>query len=238
MQRLNNYSDRLNEIHAKMTIKNPNGNSNQPLEYELEEQLIAVQYIEPSDVVLELGANKGCNSCVINHLIGCSNKQLSIEPSPVLGNILNVNRDLSGCNFHIFNGTLSKEPQIFVGEGFAGYTLPEEYDFGFTVPHKTLGELKKETGIERFNCLVADCEGALPQILRDFPELYDECDKFLVEMDGTGLYGHELYDEMIKTLDEKGFVRIQSGFRSIWKRANIVGFNEGSCPLTTTGDGA
>ena len=63
-----------------MIILDENGKQIDTSKIECEEQQLAEEYIQPDDVVFELGARYGSVSCVINKKLKIKTNQVSVEP--------------------------------------------------------------------------------------------------------------------------------------------------------------
>src|SRR4029078_13685614 len=95
---------------------------------------------------------------------------VSLECCQEYAKQLEMNRDQNGFHFQIEVSALSQVPLIqkgwdtFISEiVFDGYKKVETVSFS---------DLEKKYGI-KYNVLVADCEGALYQILKDEPRLLE-----------------------------------------------------------------
>lgn len=147
---------------------------------EYPEQLMAVRFIPPNANVLELGGNIGRNSCVIAKILHDSMNLVTLESSPIIAKQLQENRDLNNLYFFIEAAAISHVPLIQHGWNTTPSTdCPSGY---FSVETTTLDELQKKYAI-LFNVLVADCEGALYQILKDDPTFLTNIELILVEND-------------------------------------------------------
>lgn len=149
---------------------------------EFPEQLMAAMYIRETDTVLEIGANIGRNTCVIASLLNDDTRLVTLECCQEYVKQLQVNRDQNGFNFHIEASALSKVGLMqqgwntfLSGEGVtpAGYTK---------VNTITFSELETKYNM-KYNVLVADCEGALYQILKDEPDMLNSFETVIIEND-------------------------------------------------------
>lgn len=146
------------------------------LKEELTEQLLALKYIEADDVVLELGGNIGRNSCLIASLLSNSANLTVLEPDLFCFLILNRNRDDNKFLFRTINAALSKQPLYLSGTGTAQSTSTNVTERQISTV--TLDELP-----DNFTTLVADCEGALKQIIEDYPSFFSKFKKIIMEND-------------------------------------------------------
>ena len=169
---------------------------------EYPEQLMAMTYISEKDTVLEIGGNIGRNSCVIASILNDDSRLIVLECGEIYAKQLEHNRDNNYFNFQIENSALSKvgliqkEWNTFVSE-----TVPEGYTKVSTI---TFSELKDKYSLN-FNVLVADCEGALYQILKDEPNFLRDIVTIIIENDFHELEKKEyVHDKFI----EDGFTAI------------------------------
>lgn len=178
---------------------------------EVDEQKHAKEYISSNDVVLELGARYGTVSCAINKNLSNPRNQVSVEPDEDVWEALEINRSANGCDFQIFKGVISRIPVSISKEGYATSTLPAEKSNVYTC---TLEQLEAACGL-RFTVLVADCEGFLEQFFDENPKLYDQLRMVLFEKDQQYRCNYAKIEE---NLTSHGFIPINTGFQSIWKK--------------------
>jgi len=169
---------------------------------ELTEQIMSIKYIKPTDFVLELGGNIGRNSCVIASILNDSSNLTVLEPDLFCYMILNRNRNVNKFLFRTINAALSKKPLYLTGVGTAQSTSSFETERKINVVDIT--ELSWN-----FTTLVADCEGALKQILEDYPNFFDTFRTILLENDYATI---EDYQFVRRALEKSKFscVEVQS----------------------------
>ena len=197
---------------------------------EYPEQLMSVTFIEEDDCVLEIGGNIGRNSCIIASLLKDSRNLVVLECSPRHAVELQINRDANHLHFHIEPSALSAIPLIQKGwdtKPLDATTLSLLSSGWSSVPTMDWNSLlsKYPSCLERFNVLVADCEGALFFILRDFPSLLDSVHKIILEND---FHIKEQGDWVHDFLRQRGFVvaysqsggwgHFQSCFFQVWHK--------------------
>jgi hypothetical protein len=153
-------------------------------------------------------------SCVINHNLRSQTHHVVIEPAAQVISALKLNRDSHHAKFHIFNGVVALAPMTIRGDGISRWT---ETSSSSEVPHITIEELQKRYKMT-FNCLVADCEGALGQFVRDFPMFFDSLDTVLYERDREwDDSGSQCdYVSIERFLIERGFQQIKGGSHTVW----------------------
>lgn len=164
----------LTSLHSQLRLQHGTFSDEYP------EQLMAIRFIPTDARVLELGGNIGRNSCIIGKILDDSTNLVTFESSPIIAKQLRENRDLNNLHFFIENGAISKVPLIQNGWNTKpSDECPPGY---FPVKIMSFDELQAKYSIE-FNVLVADCEGALYQILKDEPGLLENIQLILVEND-------------------------------------------------------
>ena len=99
--------------------------------------------------------------------------------------------------FHIESSALSKQPLIQSGWVTE---VCEEVKPGYQkVNTITWDELNKKYNLP-FNTLIADCEGALYQILKDEPNMFDSFKKVIVENDYGDISHYKFVEAQLKKL--------------------------------------
>ena len=187
-----------------------NNNLIENLKYELSEQIMADKYIKPNDVVLEIGARYGTVSCVISNKLLNKLNLVIVEPDSKVWDALEKNMKNNNCMSNIVKGFISNKKMSLEGNGY-GMTSVE--DNNSTIPSYTLDQIKNKYNIQKFNVLVADCEGYLETFLNENPELYKTLDLILFEKD----YPEKCnYDNIINKLKENSFTLIEDGFHAAW----------------------
>ena len=179
------------------------------LNEEIIEQKMSFLYIQPDDVVLEIGGNIGRNSLMIASMLADTSKHVVFETDSSMIPFLKKNRDVNQAKFLIFSCALSNTPlmqKIDVTKPLED-PIPDGYHRVDTIRVDDFKRFCADQNIE-FTVLIADCEGALAPILRGNPELMS--DKIR-----TVCMENDYYDPE----DEK-FVRnllIEKGFQCVYK---------------------
>lgn len=191
---------KLREIHKYINIKHGDKNDEFP------EQLMAINFIDENDVVLEIGANIGRNTCIIAQILKDDKNLVTLESNPQHVNELTENKNINEFNFQIEPSALSKRGLIQMGwDTKVSDVVPEGY---FKVNTISWENLKKKYNLN-FNALVADCEGALYYILQDEPNMLDNFNKIIIENDFT--------DESHKDFVHDNFRK--KGFKVVYSQA-------------------
>jgi hypothetical protein len=176
------------------------------------EQRQARQYIPSDAIVLELGARYGTVSCAINEKLLHKNHQLSVEPDATVWDALTSNRNSNGCGFSILYGAISRNP---IGLELNGYATTTVQSNKSNIHTYTLEQIETNLGLQ-FDCLVADCEGFLGIFLEENPQLYSRLRWILFEKDYPDKCDYTIIES---NLTYHGFVCVESGFHSVWKRS-------------------
>jgi FkbM family methyltransferase len=158
---------------------------------EIPEQEMALRYIKPTDSVLEIGGNIGRNSCLIGTILDDDRRLVVLESNPNHARELIHNRNRNGFTFHVEPSALSNVKLIQKGWDTYVHTTPDIPAGFIPVPTIKLSDLRAKYQ-QKFNVLVADCEGALYQILQDEPSLLDGIETVIIENDFK-IYEHKQY---------------------------------------------
>lgn len=201
--------DSLVDLHRKLKLNYGSFNE------EYDEQRMAVMYIKPDDIVLELGGNIGRNSCIIASLLNDSNNLVVFESFEATAKQLRENRDINNLHFHIESCAISKSDLYQTGWDTKPVNEISEANTvelarWTNVNTATWSDIKKKyvdwTSADlqlRFNTLVADCEGALYYILRDEPTFLENFTKIIIENDFKNLHHKHYVDEEFRRFNFK-----------------------------------
>lgn len=199
-----------------------NNNIINHLEIELPEQLMAMKYIKPTDVVLELGARYGTVSCTINNILNNKHNQVSVEPDSVVWEALSKNKINNACEFNILQGFISNKKLGLTGEH--NYGIQSIVDTNSTISSYTLDEVETMYNLH-FNVLVADCEGYLCSFLNENPKLYTQLTTIIFEADNAVICDYNNIREQLKI---NGFVEMEYSpyllepkFQNAWSKRKL-----------------
>lgn len=195
-----------------MQIYNESGHKINTRKVEYPEQKLASKLIRHDDVVLELGARYGSVSCTINRILSIKTNQVSVEPDLNVAVALEKNKIINDCEFHIINGFISKTKKNL---HHYGYGSLEYIDNNSTIPSFSLEDIKNKTNIDKFNVLVADCEGCLCGFFSENPNFYDELELIIFEKDYSNYCNYSVIEN---TLSLKLFTKIVSGHQNAWSK--------------------
>jgi FkbM family methyltransferase len=183
------------------------------------EQDLANKYILPSDVVLELGARYGTVSCIINKKLYNKSNQVVVEPDSRVWESLEKNKNNNNCHFNIVKGFISNKKldltnlECHIG----GYGATFIENDNTLIPSYSLNEIKEKYNIQKFNVLIADCEGGLGIFLKENPSLYNDIRMIIFEADYPEKCDYELIKNNLRLF---GFTNIEKGHQNVWIKIN------------------
>jgi FkbM family methyltransferase len=187
--------NKLKEVHK--TLKLVHGSMTQ----EFPEQGMAMRFLTKNKKVLEIGANVGRNSLMIQSIL--SNPDfVTLESDAGIASQLQENRDANHMYFHIEASALSKRKLIQRGwDTIVSDVILPDYHAVQTI---TLEELRNKYKIA-FDTLVLDCEGAFYYILTDMPDILDNINLVIMENDYYDESHKKFIDDMLTI---KGLKRV------------------------------
>jgi len=199
-----------------MDIIDEDGNAVDTVKWENREQIHANAFVEPNDVVLELGARYGSVSVVINRKLNNPLNHVAVDPDERIWGCLERNREINGCKFHILKGVISQKPVALAElDDCEGYgTTSVHTTEPTTVKSYTLEEVQEMYGL-KFTTLVADCEGFLETFFDENPYMYDQLNTVLYETDYMWKCN---YDKIAQNLKDHGLTNLWYGSHLVWKR--------------------
>lgn len=200
----------------EIEFKDENGNILDRNITEKEEQDLAIKYIKPEDVVLELGARYGMVTDIILSIVG-PNNVVAVDPDSTIINALKSNLSAYGEEVKIWNGTVLQTKRSIIIGGYGTHTL-DECISGECIPNLTFKELENKYAM-KFNTIIADCEGCIVDLILSLSNTrsIDQIKKILVEKDYDGRVD---YSKMNQVLLDEGFSLVYPGFREVWIRKN------------------
>uniref|UniRef100_A0A6C0JIK4 Methyltransferase FkbM domain-containing protein n=1 Tax=viral metagenome TaxID=1070528 RepID=A0A6C0JIK4_9ZZZZ len=195
----------------KLTYYDENNNIIDHKNIERDEQEMAYEYIEPDDVVLELGGRYGTVSNVINHKLNNKTHHVVIEPDSIVIPALTKNKQQ--FQYYIENSYISNKNKKIVGDGYGKMMI----DSDETNNKITYSEFKEKYPL-KFNVIVADCEGCLPEFLDIMGDDLNNIKKIIFEADQPDMCD---YNELIKKLISIGFEEKEKKFKDIHRYVYI-----------------
>ena len=182
---------------------------------EVSEQQLAREYIQPNDIVLELGARYGSVSCCINKKLTIKTNQVVVEPDSRVWESLESNKKINNCNFWIVKGFVSNSKLELTDHlSYNGYGTRTIKSDSSSIPSYTLESIQKQTGL-KFNVLVADCEGFLETFFNENPDFINGIRLILFEADRPDICD---YSKIVKKLESLQFKEILSGHQNVFTR--------------------
>jgi FkbM family methyltransferase len=163
---------------------------------EFEEQIMAIKYINPDDIVLEFGSNIGTNSCVISAILEDSTNLVTIEPCKNFHNELETNKKLNNFSFSIEKRALSKN-QIVMNGWNSDLNSNKKDDNNWKIIDNISYPNFKQKYQKKFTVLVIDCEGAFYHILNDYPEILNNIRCVIIENDFLDIAHYNKFKEIL-----------------------------------------
>jgi FkbM family methyltransferase len=187
-----------------------NNNKINNLELEIDEQLMAIEYVEPSDIVLELGARYGTVSVVVSKIVENKGKLVAVEPDPSVQKSLLNNKIKNNANFEILNKLISNKPKKLVFNGYGTYMVDTNTNDGSYVTYNDFKKLYPYN----FNVLIVDCEGCLNEFIDMLGSDLNNYNKIMFEADQPHLCD---YDNVINKLTDNGFTLVDKRFNEVYR---------------------
>ena len=199
-----------------MEIYNESGDKVDTEYWENREQIHAKEFIQPDDVVLELGARYGSVSVVINRKLNNPLNHVAVDPDDRIWECLERNRSINNCKFHILKGCISRKPvalaELDICYGYCTKSVPTSEPT--SVKSYTLEEVQEMYGL-KFTTLVADCEGFLGTFFQENPCMYEQLNTVLYEEDCSEICDYSL---IMDNLKKHGFTNLWYGSHLVWKK--------------------
>ena len=181
------------------------------LKNEREEQLWVAEHLPKDARVLELGARYGTVSCLVSAIVDEPTKHVAVEPDVFVLPALIYNKLTHSGKFHIVVGAISRHPVCLDYTCGYGNHLTQGQP---NIQTFTVEEIEKMYDVS-FNCLIADCEGALEMFCRQNPELLTRLDTVIFEADCPQRCD---YDYVKRVLELNGLKHVVVGFQNVYKR--------------------
>ena len=202
-------------LSEKVTILDENKNKVFTNLLEKEEQILADKYILPFDCILELGARYGSVSCISNLKLNNKTNHVVVEPDKRVWDALEYNKINNNCEFNIVKGFLSnkKLDLINLNEYFGGYGSTSIEVEKSDIPSYSLLEIKNKYNINKFNVLIADCEGFLETFFKENNEIINDLRLIIFEAD----YEEKCdYEKLRKMFKNNNFYELLRGHQNVW----------------------
>lgn len=189
-----------------------NGNTLDHKNLERWEQLIAKQYILPTDAVLEMGGRFGTVSCVINNILDNPFSHVVIEPEEAILPSLLRNRAAHNSFFTVYRNIICNKKKKLICAGHSTRAVDCSGDDDETTPSMTLADVAKHHGYG-FTALVADCEGCMEEFVASNLDFVRGLRLVTYEQDFPELSN---YANVINMLKDCGFQCVVNGFHMVW----------------------
>lgn len=183
-----------------------NGNLINHKQKERVEQEQAFKYIEPNDIVLELGGRYGTVSGVINYKLKNKKNHVVVEPDENIIPALKKNKELNKSEYHILPNLISNTNKKKIDDGYGTRYIDHKYKESNTNNIISYDDFKKRYPLE-FNVIVADCEGCLGEFIKKMGQDFNKINKVIFEADYPVLCN---YNEIIKNLKKNGFTMVEN----------------------------
>lgn len=189
---------KIKEIHRQ--LKYVHGNP----EAEIPEQTLINDYIKPTDSILELGTNIGLSTMIAAYKVQDSSKIVTIESDPNFRIQAEENRDANNFKYPVLPAISSKR---LVQKGLESMTIGnnEKVPEGWVeVSTITFADLIKQTGVDKFDALIVDCEGCGNDVLSENPQLLQNASLLIYEHDELT---EQMYKDILKLFADNNFTR-------------------------------
>ena len=178
---------------------------------ELEEQKDALEFIDSTDIVLELGGRYGTVSNAIAYKQNNSGNLIVVEPDTSVISALTNNKNINKMNYTIINNYISNTPKNFTKAGYGSMTLSSKNEYDPLMI--SYSEFKNKFPL-KFNVLVADCEGCLGEFLEMIGDDIHNYNKILFEADQPKMCD---YDLILNKLHKLGFKTVKKNFNAVYR---------------------
>ena len=193
------FEDVIEKNIDNMLFYDENNNIIDSQNIEKDEQDIAKQYIEPHNVVLELGARYGTVSCAINKLLNNKSNQVVIEPDEKVWNALEKNKNHNNCEFHIIKGFVSNKNFSLSNNDYSS-SATESVES--SIKSYKLEDIESQYNL-KFDTLVVDCEGCLETFFDEYPHMYVQLKNITFEEDQSHKCNYEKINEVLRSMWKK-----------------------------------
>jgi hypothetical protein len=186
--------------------------------YEIFEQYLMSKWIKPNDIVLELGGRFGIVSATINMKLANSNKKLHVvvEPDEQAQPILLETRKKTNSKFVLCKYPINDNSVNFISSsesfGLGNYTESTNSTNSSNDDKLKVISIKNITHKEffntwkqKFNVLVADCEGCLCEFFNQNENILKQLEMIIFEMDNEQLCD---YNKIYILLEKYNFILI------------------------------
>lgn len=189
---IKNDEERLNEFHCHAQIMYGD------IKGEIIEQTMAIKFLNENAKVLEIGSNIGRNTIVIATILNNPKNLVTLESDPISAQQLTDNLKLNKIDTNVEACALSSTRLIQKGWDtiplYDGDSIPEDWKEVATITYE---QLMNKYNIN-FDTIVADCEGALFYIIKDYPQILDNVNLMILENDYKDKDHKEFINNILK----------------------------------------
>lgn len=163
---------------------------------ERKEQNLAKAYVKPDDIVLELGARYGSVSCIVNNILNIKTNHVVVEPDDTVWSALSYNKKNNNSHFHIIEGIIGNKSLSLIKDGYATRCSSNAMDN--TIKYFSLQDIKTRYSIDNFTVLIADCEGCLPDFLKENKDILHSLRLVIFETDNKQSVNYNDIHQMMR----------------------------------------
>ena len=210
--------EKLRSIHATMSF------AFGKIEDEYPEQVLATEFLTGNETILELGANIGRNTLVMDYLTNKKGKIVTLESDEKTSYELEHNRRINKASFYIENAALSTTP-LYQKEG---EWITKKSDIpldGYKLVNTTTFDKIEAKYSMKFDTLVVDCEGSMYYILQEMPEMLTNIKLIIIENDFNEIEHKQFVDSKFREyglspiyFEKGGWGPCFPFFYEVWKR--------------------
>jgi FkbM family methyltransferase len=188
---ITNEEDRLQQLHKYIECNYGHMRDEYP------EQLLAMKFIKPDNKVLEIGGNIGRNTLIMGCILNNPKNMVTLESDPDNAKMLQENLKTNNIDSYVEPSALSQARLIqkgWITVPISDNNISEGWKEVSTI---TFNDLTKKYNIT-FDTLVADCEGALFNILKDDPSILDNIQTVILENDFLDIAEKEFVNQIFE----------------------------------------
>jgi FkbM family methyltransferase len=177
--------------------------------YETEEVDFVQDYVQPDDVVLEVGGCLGVVSCVTNQQLAEPAQHVVVEANPQLIPWLEHNRDRNDCHFQVEHALVADDHDgtFYLHDLVVGGSATRETERTVQVPVVSLGDLSSQMP-EPFSVCILDIEGGEHELITRHPGFFENLRLVIVEFhDHLDIISADEADACRKILRNAGLQR-------------------------------
>jgi FkbM family methyltransferase len=183
------------------------------------EQALAEEFVQPDDVVLELGARYGSVTVAISRKLRDSSNCVSVEPDERVWAVLDRNLATFGSKAQIVKGFVSKSRMTLTNlsshDGYGTTCVPDKES---AIPTYTVNDLETKYNL-KFTVLIADCEGFLGTFIDENMELLSQLRLIIFEADYPDKCDYNRLRDIFRSANFHEVKNVQNGFHNVWLKS-------------------